>query len=73
MPANEWMTPERVLSYLDRADGFPHREEGEGVLLEHVPDGARRVLLALDRDGLVVEHGDHLEPAAERVNVAGDG
>jgi len=30
-------------------------------------------LLALDRDGLVVEHGDHLESAAERVNVAGDG
>jgi len=44
MPANEWMTPERVLSYLDRADGFPHRAEGESVLLEYVPDGARRVL-----------------------------
>jgi tRNA (cmo5U34)-methyltransferase len=44
MPANEWTIPERVLSYLDRADGFPHRAEGESVLLEHVPDEARRVL-----------------------------
>jgi tRNA (cmo5U34)-methyltransferase len=44
MPANEWMTPGRVSSYLDRADGFPHRAEGESVLLEHVPDGAHRVL-----------------------------
>ncbi len=44
MPANEWMSPKRVTSYLDRADGFPHRAEGESVLLEHVPDGARRVL-----------------------------
>jgi SAM-dependent methyltransferase len=44
MPANEWMTPERVLNYLDRADRFPHRAEGESVLFEHVPDGARRVL-----------------------------
>jgi tRNA (cmo5U34)-methyltransferase len=43
MPANEWTTPERVLSYLDRADGFPHRVEGESVLFEHV-DEARRVL-----------------------------
>jgi tRNA (cmo5U34)-methyltransferase len=41
---NEWMTPERVLRYLDQADGFPHRSEGESVLLEHVPDDARRVL-----------------------------
>ena len=40
----EWRDPERVLHYLDRADGFPRRAEGESVLLEQVPDGARRVL-----------------------------
>jgi tRNA (cmo5U34)-methyltransferase len=44
MPPSEWTTPECVLRYLDKADGFPRRAEGESVLLEHVPDDARRVL-----------------------------
>jgi SAM-dependent methyltransferase len=34
----------KVSSYLEHADEFPHRLEGEGVLLEHVPLDARRVL-----------------------------
>jgi SAM-dependent methyltransferase len=41
---SEWTIPERVRCYLDRADGFPHRAEGESVLLEQIPDDARRVL-----------------------------
>jgi tRNA (cmo5U34)-methyltransferase len=41
---SEWRDPERVLNYLDRADGFPHRAEGESVLLEQVPRDAGRVL-----------------------------
>jgi SAM-dependent methyltransferase len=44
VPPSEWTIPERVLCYLDRADGFPHRAEGERVLLEHIPEDARRVL-----------------------------
>jgi tRNA (cmo5U34)-methyltransferase len=44
VPPSEWTIPERVLCYLDRADGFPHRAEGESVLLEHIPEDARRVL-----------------------------
>ena len=41
---NEWLTKERVLEYLTRANSIPHRSEGESVLLEHVPYNARRVL-----------------------------
>lgn len=45
MPGEEWTADERkVQRYLSRADEFPHRLEGEGVLLEHVPRDARRVL-----------------------------
>ena len=44
VPPSEWTIPERVLCYLDRADGFPHRAEGESILLEHIPEDARRVL-----------------------------
>ncbi len=87
MPPSEWTIPERVLCYLDRADGFPHRAEGESVLLEHIPDDARRVLdlgtgdgrlLALlkrDRPEIVGVGLDFSEVmlAAARKRFAGDG
>jgi tRNA (cmo5U34)-methyltransferase len=44
VPPSEWTTPECVTRYLDRADRFPHRAEGESVLFEQVPIDARRVL-----------------------------
>lgn len=44
MPSPEWTCNEHVLRYLDRADEFPHRLEGESVLLAHVPEAAGRML-----------------------------
>ena len=45
VPGEEWTADEgKVRRYLERADEFPHRLEGEGVLLDHVPKEARRVL-----------------------------
>ncbi|MGI8428020.1 MAG: class I SAM-dependent methyltransferase [Solirubrobacteraceae bacterium] len=44
MPAEEWTAAEHVHRYLCRADEYPHRTEGESVLLGHVPRGARRIL-----------------------------
>ena len=40
----EWTTTEYVLEYFARADGIPHRAEGESVLLEFVPKEVRRIL-----------------------------
>jgi tRNA (cmo5U34)-methyltransferase len=44
MPAEEWTDAAHVDRYRARADEFPHRAEGEGVLLDHVPHDVRRVL-----------------------------
>lgn len=44
MKVNEWTSAEHVSAYLDRADSIPHRGEGEGVLVEHLPDVVSRVL-----------------------------
>jgi tRNA (cmo5U34)-methyltransferase len=41
---NKWIETEHVAKYLKRADRIPHREEGERVLLEHLPGRVRRVL-----------------------------
>jgi tRNA (cmo5U34)-methyltransferase len=44
VPESEWTTAGHVHGYLDRAEGFPHRAEGESVLLDQVSRGARRIL-----------------------------
>lgn len=43
-PSTHWTSAERALEYLSRADGLPHRTEGEAVLLELVPRTATRIL-----------------------------
>jgi tRNA (cmo5U34)-methyltransferase len=44
MSAPEWTSAEHVGRYLSRADEYPRRHEGEGVLLDHVPRGTPRIL-----------------------------
>src|SRR5882762_2929369 len=63
---NEYATAEHALKYLARADGIPHRAEGEAVLLEFIPRRVQRILdlgtgdgrlLALVRIGRRDTHG----------------
>lgn len=51
MASEEWTTAAHVDRYLERADAFPRRAEGERALLEQVPIGARRVLDVGTGDG----------------------
>ena len=44
MAGEEWKQIERVDHYLERADEFPHRLEGEAVLNDHVTPTATRIL-----------------------------
>jgi tRNA (cmo5U34)-methyltransferase len=44
LASNEYLTPEHALAYLAKADGIPHRVEGEAVLLSFVPKTSKRIL-----------------------------
>lgn len=54
MPGAEWSTEEHAERYLAAADGYPHRAEADGALLEVVPAGARRILDLGTGDGRVL-------------------
>ena len=55
MPAPEWTDSEHVRRYLEQADDYPRRAEGESVLLAHIPGEARRILDLGTGDGRLLE------------------
>ena len=51
---NEWMSEMHVREYLDKYIDVPRRKEGESVLLDHVPDNAKRILDLGTGDGRLI-------------------
>jgi len=48
---NEYPTAEHALRYLSKADTLPHRTEGEGILLDFIPQEVKRILDLGSGDG----------------------
>jgi len=72
MAASEWTKSDHVERYLAHADTFPHKVEGESVLLDHVPLEARRILDLGTGDGrlLALLRADRPDSAGVAVDVS---
>jgi tRNA (cmo5U34)-methyltransferase len=66
---NEWQTAEHALGYLEKADGVPHRREGEATLLDELPKTVQRVLDLGSGDGRLLDLVLRARPAALGVAV----
>jgi tRNA (cmo5U34)-methyltransferase len=66
---NRWRSPAHALAYLQRADGVPHRSEGEAALLEHLPSPTRHVLDLGSGDGRLLALVRLAHPESEAVAV----
>jgi SAM-dependent methyltransferase len=67
--ANEWTGADHALAYLARADGIPHRAEGEAVVLELLPSCVARILDLGCGDGRLLALALSARPKAEGVAV----
>jgi tRNA (cmo5U34)-methyltransferase len=69
MGSEEWSSARHVERYLERADDFPRRAEGESVFLELVPSAVRRVLDLGTGDGRLLALLKRHRPAMRAVGV----
>jgi SAM-dependent methyltransferase len=67
----EWSEPEHAGWYLSIADRFPHRQEGEAVVLEQIPSDVRRVLDLGTGDGRLLAMIRSARPGASGVALDG--
>jgi tRNA (cmo5U34)-methyltransferase len=66
---NEWRDPAHALAYLQRADGIPHRTEGEAVVLELLPPRVERILDLGCGDGRLLALARLARPEAKGVAI----
>jgi tRNA (cmo5U34)-methyltransferase len=69
MSRNEWARADHALAYLERADGLPHRTEGEAVVLELLPTRVARLLDLGTGDGRLMAFALGAHPEAAGVGV----
>ena len=65
----EWQGADKVAWYRSRADAIPHRDEGEGVLMEVVPERVERVLDLGCGDGRLLALVRSVHPEATGVAI----